>query len=165
MDRDADFLKALDSAKKEMAELLEKRSALDARITQIKATIDTLSALLTVQEPLFKTDWSEVGESIYKTMLATDDAFSEVRETGISDAIRHVLMTSPTPMSPTQVRDALEKGGLDLTAYANKLSVIHNTLKRSERQGELMTVRDAKGNVVAYTTRLVADPPAPIDLQ
>lgn len=148
---DADFVKALQSAKREMTDLLEKRSNIDRRITQLKDTVDTLTALLLLKGP-------SLSEA------ATEIHFEKgMAKGGVTDAIRNVLATSGMPMTPPQVRNALFTNGVDLRGYANSLSVIHNTLKRLERQGELMAVRGPTGKRVAYTTR--CEPPTSIDIR
>jgi len=143
-DKEADFRKALGTATGEMSELIEERTNIDRRITQLKATIDTLSALLNEQTPYVSLpDWE-----------ATAGVLNEL---GISDAIRNVLLHAPAPMSPTEIKAALAEVGLPLDQYASAMSVIHNTLKRLEKQNELLTVKDSTGKVVAYTTRWKAD--------
>ena len=130
---------ALQAARSEMSDLLQERAAVDARLGRLKQTIEGLSAL--IQEPT-----TELPER--------DGPFSEA---GISAAIRVLLHTAKVPMSPVQIKTELWKRGFDLSEYANAMSVIHNTLKRLDRQGELMTVKDGAGQVVAYTTRWVGD--------
>ncbi len=146
---DGDFRKALDAANRELADLTQKRTAIDQRMTQLMATVETLTALL--QEPPSytpKAEWEAAAEVL--------------SEAGISEAIRHVLLTSKTPMAPPQIRDALAAAGVELQHYANPMSVIHNTLKRLEKQGELLTVKSPSGQTVAYTTRWVAESLDPV---
>ncbi len=145
---DEDFRKALDAANQELAALTQKRTAIDQRMTQLMATVETLTALL--QEPpnyTPKAEWEAAGEIL--------------NEAGITEAIRHVLRTSKTPMAPPQIRNALAAAGVELN-YANPMSVIHNTLKRLEKQGELLTVKSHTGQTVAYTTRWVAESLDPV---
>jgi len=156
MKAEDDFVRALESAKRETSELLEKRSLIDRRLTQLKATIDSLSALV-------ENDLDSWQQAAMDAATVVAEARGEIRDAGITDSIRFVLTASPVPLTPTQVRDALKNFGVDLD-YANSLSVIHNTLRRLERQGELMTVRGPDGKVVAYTTHMVCEPPAPIHL-
>jgi hypothetical protein len=124
---------ALQAAEAEMRDLLQERSNIDARLGSLKQTIEGLSALIQEQPKLDK---------------GFDDA-------GISDAIRALLHVSKVPLSPVQIRGSLVGRGFDLSDYANPMSVIHNTLKRLESQGELLTVKDSAGKAVAYTTRWV----------
>jgi hypothetical protein len=131
---------ALQAAMAEQSELFEERRRIDARLATLKATIEGLSALVQ-DKPAEPTQISEellVGSSI-------------------TGAIRVVLMHSNVPLSPTQIRTELAKNGFDLSEYANEMTVIHNTLKRLEGQGELLTVKDSSDKVIAYTTRFHAD--------
>jgi hypothetical protein len=43
-------------------------------------------------------------------------------------------------MRPPDLRDGLSTHGFNVAQYANKLAVIHNTLSRLERQGEVIQV-------------------------
>jgi hypothetical protein len=74
-------------------------------------------------------------------------------ETGITGAIRLLLQTSKFPLAPMQIRTELMNRGFDLSEYANAMAVIHNTLKRLDSQGELMTVKNPSGQVISYTIR------------
>lgn len=129
---------ALQAATAEMSDVLAERRKLDARLSQLKETIEGLTALIEDRP----------------TAVAAPDG-EATAESGISDAIRTLLHVSKVPLSPIQIRGSLIGRGFDLSEYANPMSVIHNTLKRLDKQGELMTVRDSSGQVVAYTTRWV----------
>jgi hypothetical protein len=131
---------ALQAAQTEMQDALQERSALDVKIATLKQTIEGLSALLQDKpaEP------AELPEELFG-------------ETGISGAIRFLLMRSEVPLTPVQIRHKLTEHAFDLSDYANAMAVIHNTLKRLDKQGELMTVKDASGQTIAYTTRLIAE--------
>ena len=58
----------------------------------------------------------------------------------LTSAIRQILAESAVPMRPPDLRDGLINHGFNVAQYANKLAVIHNTLSRLERQGEVMQV-------------------------
>ncbi len=136
--KDADFRKALETAKGEMSALLKERAALDQRIGQLKATIDTLDTLLGESTPSVSNAEWEVAAGV-------------MNEYGISDAIRNLLDQSRNPMTPVQIKAALIASGFSPENYASIMAVIHNTLKRLERQGELVAIRDPSGKVFAYT--------------
>lgn len=128
----------LDAAKKQMEGLLQDKILLDLKVGQLSQTINTLIALL--QPKPDPADISDVSGLLFE-------------DSSITGAIRVVLLRSPVPMSPTQIRSELVKSGFDLSEYENEMAVIHNTLKRLDKQGELMTVKDSSGQTVAYTTR------------
>lgn len=153
-----DFRKALEAADREMAQLLQQRRAMDERIGQLKATRDALAKLLE-DAPADKWIKAALGAA---GAVATEEL--AIEELGITDAIRRILVESHSPMSPPEIKDALVNAGLPLDNYANPLSVIHNTLKRLEKQGELLSVKDQSGKVFAYTTKWFGGgPPLPID--
>ncbi|HXZ40483.1 MAG TPA: hypothetical protein VEG68_07050 [Terriglobales bacterium] len=140
----SDYQKALDAAHAEIQEILRQKATLDLRLTQLKKTIDALNAL--VQEaPTLEDNWI----SAVAGMLG---------DVGISNAIRCVLLESPVPMTPVEIRDALEVHGVALGHYANPLSVIHNTLKRLTDQGDLQAIPDGFGQIRTYSLHpVVAD--------
>ena len=126
------YSKALEDARAEMAGTLRMRSRIDARLTQLKSTIEVLSALL---EGPPKPD--------------QDDSLEILDSVGISEAIRQVLRETGDSLTPNQVKAKLTEANFDLSKYANPSAVIHNTLKRLEAQGEVVPVRDAS-NSIAY---------------
>jgi hypothetical protein len=130
-----DYKAALEAARSEMQELLQDRALIDMRLGQLKDTIDALVALVK-EKPA--------------ELPSTEEVFGE---TGITAAIRVLLSHSRVPLAPMQIRTELMNRGFDLSDYANAMAVVHNTLKRLDKQGELMTVRDPSGQVIAYTTR------------
>ena len=119
------YQEALDAAIAERDLLVIKRADMDARISQLEITIDGLSALV---DP---TDHSQ------GLAQATLDASA-----GITDAIRTVLQQSRTAMTAPQIRDALSDLGYDTTRYSSILTVIHNTIKRMNDQGEILVVNN-----------------------
>jgi hypothetical protein len=144
MINNGDFRKALETASSELSDLVRDRTAIDLRITQLKTAIDTLTALLEEKAPYVSgASWESTAEVL--------------NELGISDAVRRILADSAAPMFPTQVKAALVNAGFPLEEYASAMSVIHNTLKRLERQGELITVRSPSGQAAAYATQLRAE--------
>jgi hypothetical protein len=132
----ANYKSALQAARDEMEELLRQRTRTDARLGQLKQTIETLSAL--------------VGEQPAETANLPGELFGE---SGITGAIRLLFQRSKIPLTPVQIRTELTNHGFDLSDYVNAMAVIHNTLKRLNSQGELIIVTDVSGQAVAYTAR------------
>jgi hypothetical protein len=128
---------ALVAASDEMQKLLKQRSEIDTRIAQLKKTMEALTALMapSPSESDAMTFYDELGMGA---------------QLGISDAIRQVLRESKIPLSPTEIKAALANRGIDLS-YANPGTVIHNTLNRLERQGELIRVQNPAGQTVSYS--------------
>jgi hypothetical protein len=125
---------ALQAAMQEQSDLFQERRNIDARLTTLKETIEGLNAL--IEE---KPSEPELPAELFG-------------ETGISGAIRFLLQRSNVPLAPIQIRTQLMSHGFDLSDYANATALIHNTLKRLERQGEVLTVKDSSGKAIAYTT-------------
>src|SRR5204862_4795532 len=71
-------------------------------------------------------------------------AFSgkDVAGLGLTDAVRKILAAQKTPMTPIQIRDALEQSGMELNKYSSPMVAIHNTLKRLFAQGQLAKSKD-----------------------
>jgi hypothetical protein len=134
---------ALQKARSELDHCLKLRGETDLKITRLKATIEALSALCDQQG--------------LPVPLLLDDEFP--KGFGITLTIRRCLSESKTPLSATQIRDALVKTGLDLSGYANKMSVIHNTLRRLQEQGEISIVRKPHGEVCGYFLNPVPSSP------
>jgi len=112
-----DYRAALEAAAKEYETLGEERRRIDERLTQLAQTIGILSRLigLTPTVPL-----------------------------SITDAVR-LAMRAGVPMTPPEVRDRLLAIGIDLSAYANELAVIHTVLKRLNEAGEIRVIPRANG--------------------
>jgi hypothetical protein len=142
---DAQINAELQEAKRQMNELMRDKVLLDLRIGQLSGTINTLTDML--QPKPDPAEISDIGGLLFG-------------DSGITGAIRVVLTQAEAPLSPVQIRTELWKRGFDLHEYANAMAVIHNTLKRLEKQGELMTVTDANGQTIAYTTRFQSSPNA-----
>jgi hypothetical protein len=130
------FEAALKEARKALQEAFEQKNEIENRIVSLKQTIEGLSALV---EP-------EVGElvELRRPGLLTV-------ETSLTDAIRKVFANSSEyTLTPPDVRDALLAMGLDLEKYKQPLVPIHNTLKRLERQEEIVAFKDDKGVIRGY---------------
>jgi len=123
----------LDQARSELIQLTEQRKALDVRIAALTRSIEGLAILCDEHDDSAQL-LSEPG-----TKLATTAEISSP-EPGISDAIRNILAASILPITVPEIRNTLVAEGFDADAYSNMLTVIHNTLRRLERQGEAQIV-------------------------
>ncbi|HLH32660.1 MAG TPA: hypothetical protein VKY31_15780 [Terriglobia bacterium] len=122
----ADYKKALHSARAEFNKLLQERAELDTRIVRLKQTIAGLVGLC------------EVNSKVQRALNQVTPL--PPRFMRLTSAIRQLLAQSGSAMRPPELRDALVKHGFTLAQYANKLAVIHNTLTRLEKQGEVIQV-------------------------
>ena len=117
-----EYKAALDSACREYERLLAERADLDTRLAKLQDSIHALTRLCGYEPTV---PW------------------------GLTDAIRIILNRGGGPMTPLEIRDQLRIVGFDLTRYASELSVIHTTLKRLHKAGELHLVPQKDG-VHAY---------------
>jgi hypothetical protein len=124
--RKADYLKALHSARAEFDKLVQERAELDSRIVRLKQTIAGLVGLC---------DGNGNGAHALRPAMPLPPRFMR-----LTSAIRQVLAESTSPMRPPVLRDGLIHHGFNVAQYANKLAVIHNTLTRLEKQGEVVQV-------------------------
>jgi len=140
-----DYKKAYEAARAETDTLMGQRAIIDARLAQLKGTMDALSALM--DEPPGHDPSTWYGAAV--SLLA---------EVGISDAIRQILSESTTGLSAPEIKKALARGSFGLEQYSNPLAVIHNTLARLEKQGEI-TRYDLPSGTVYGRKRAVMQPP------
>ena len=117
-----EYRAALDSACREYERLLAQRADLDTQLAKLQDTIHALTRLC---------------------------GYSVTVPWGLTDAIRIILKRGGAPLTPLEVREQLRLSGFDLTRYASDLSVIHTTLKRLHKAGELQLIPQKDG-VHAY---------------
>jgi hypothetical protein len=149
-----DYRKALDSARAEFEKLLQERAGLDSRIVRLKQTIAGLTSLCNGND--------DTRRALSKIVPLPP------RFMRLTSAIRQLLAESTSPMRPPDVRTSLADQGFNLSQYANKLAVIHNTLSRLEKQGEAMQVSGGwvltdKGKLASRLDSL--DFPSPVDIE
>jgi len=116
------YQKALDDARKELADLPKQRLIVveffNQREAQLKKIIEGL-------EPICDT----VGQLLDNPTIF--DLIADDYEPGLQQAVEAVIYAnSPNPMEPTQVRDALERAGVNTKTYSNPMATIHRALKR-----------------------------------
>jgi hypothetical protein len=133
------YKSALDAARKEYEKLFVERQEMDQRILRLKQTIDGLSALCESHEDA-------------DVIVDVEPGLAPGYSIGLTDAIRSVLETnSGEVLNVKDIRTALEDMGIDIKKkYVQPMVPIHNTLKRLEKQGELITVKDDGDNIVGY---------------
>ena len=109
MSRD-DYIKAFEAATRELEKLLGDKAELEHRISTLRQTLISLSHLC---------------------------GFTPTVSWSMTDGVRYMLRKSKRPLTPVEVRDELAAWGFDMSRYANDLSVIHTTLKRLNKSGEI----------------------------
>jgi hypothetical protein len=139
---ESDYEKALAAATDELSALLRERVRIDDRMAQLTKTIEILRTLLTpAPDDKDLNSWRRVVMEVA----------ADISEAGITDAIRQSFADSTSPLTAPQVRDFLVSRKVDLSQYANPLAVIHNTLARLEKQGEVRRLDLPSGTV--YTSK------------
>lgn len=137
------YTEALAKARRELAVLVQKRADLDKRISTLHITIEGLATL------------SEPNESAKTAHESAQKG--NLQELGITDAIRAILGGSQTHMTAPQIRNALADRGYDVDRFASILTVIHNTIKRMDDQGEIFNVQDPSGRFLGWMYKRLAD--------
>lgn len=123
------YKEALTHAREELYELTKESQKMARRAAKLRQTITTLERMC--------------GETPTSTMK-------------LGEAVRSVLMASDRPLSAGGIKNALEQIGYDLTRYTNPVAVIHTTVKRSVKKGDLS---EAKPNKFGAMTYVCADIP------
>jgi hypothetical protein len=124
MSSDENYRRALEDAQAELKQLTY-------RMAKVRGTIEALTMLL--------------RESPKAEQVDVVDEVSE--DLGISDAIRQIVRHTDIAYLPAAVKARLTEAGFNLGKYANASAVVHNTLKRLEAQGELVSITLASGEI------------------
>ena len=132
------YRRALEDAKKELAGLVKQRAELDQRIERLARSIEGLAPLCDGED--FKGFIQGVMRGMHGGSLPSEDD-----DLSLSDSIRRIIANSLFAISVTEIRDALVTEGFDPNRYANFLTVIHNTLRRLQKQGEIRFHRGLVG--------------------
>jgi hypothetical protein len=129
------YLKALELARKELEGLMQERAHLDSRIAKLSRSIEGLASL---------SNDTDVSSEVKTKLLELE--ISEAM--GLTEAIRQIIGAAFLGITPIQIRNMLVEEGFDPQKYSNMLTVIHNTLSRLERQGEIkrtVTIQGERG--------------------
>jgi hypothetical protein len=140
---DAVFIEALSQARRELDDLIAQRAKLDAKISRVKNTVDALAAQVEGEKNL----QDRANDALRLMNMLFDDS------TGITDAIRDVLRQSKTPLTAPQIREALEARSFDTNQYSAPLTVIHNTVNRLVKQGEVEPKHNSLGVFIGWVRK------------
>jgi hypothetical protein len=132
---DTDYQKALDAARKEIAELLPHHAAIEKRVAKLRQIIATLEAI--IEDPDDDVFVPSVFQLAAQSAANVASAIVGGRNMPLSDAVREVLKARGKPMTSVDVRDGLIRMGIDTTEYTNALAVVHRALKRLEEKKEV----------------------------
>lgn len=127
------YLQAIENARRELDGLMKERAELDERIAKLTRTIEALAGLGDIPgisaEIKAKLMDLEISESI-----------------GLTSAMRQIIAAAIFPVTAKEIRDALVEEGFDPDKYSNMMTVIHNTLLRLEKQGEIQRATNLFGH-------------------
>jgi hypothetical protein len=108
-----EYKKAFEQARADLESLVEEREAIDKKIAQVKQALVALA-------PMVEEKQSSLIDLIQQ----------QAATLGITDAIREVLRSAKTPLTPIEVRDRLVSMKPDVKTQANLMASIHSVLKR-----------------------------------
>jgi hypothetical protein len=124
-----------------LAELIDQRSRIDKEIFDWKRVVDSLAAVSN----------ENLDDASAAADFCSDPALFSHLRAKLTDAIRYVLQAANGPLSPPAVRARLMTDlDFDFSKYKQELVPIHNTLKRLERQGEILSVKNEQGLTFGY---------------
>jgi hypothetical protein len=152
---DNDYKKALDTARAEMAELIIKKAEIEKRMARLKQTIASLSAMSEEDED--EDIRLYIPSDIERAQRAAAAGIARMmagRTIGLTDAVREVLKAADGWQYPTEVRDGLERMGIDTASYSNILASIHTILKRLAAKDEVEEFKDSEGKGVSYRWKM-----------
>jgi hypothetical protein len=119
----AEYAKAFEAATRELEEALQQRAQIDERIAHLRQSLVSLSRLC---------------------------GYTPTISWGMTDGVRFALRSARRPLTPIEVRDELATWGLDMSRYSSDLSVIHTTLKRLQKAGEVRALRFDRGTAYEW---------------
>ncbi len=115
----SDLVAQLESALSQKTQIDESKMLSDERV----------EALLDAVRALHKVYGGNLPESVARQIEG---------DLGITDQVREVMKSVPAQfLQPTQVRQMVEARGFSFADYSNPMAVIHQVLKRLQKQGEL----------------------------
>lgn len=122
MSSSSDYVKAYESAKKELADLISTQDTIEKRIVGLRKTLETLGALCESE----KIQIQPSAEAAYLLQNST-----------LSQDIQAILKSHwPNWQRPNQIKAQLEHLGHDLSRYGNPQAAIHMVLKRMVESGD-----------------------------
>ena len=139
---------------KELFAQLEAALVQQTQLNERKKVIDEqVENLLDAVRALHKVYGGEFPEAVAKQIEG---------DLGITDQVRQVFKTVPAQwLVPMQVRTMVEARGFSLAGYSNPMAVIHQVLKRLDKQGELQPHAAGTHYMLKPQVAPAPAPPAP----
>ena len=127
------YKQAFDDARAELEDIFEEESRMEKRREEMERRKEILIKMM-----------KTIGQFLGKDMG---------KEQGLTDAIREILSERiKVGRTPASIRNRLREMEFDIDSYSNPLAVIHTTLKRLTKQGEVKVKRRDGGRRVYYCT-------------
>jgi hypothetical protein len=128
------YQQAYGAAANELEELLQEQSRIEARILELRKTMNALAYLITASDPKDKT-----------FLDYADGRLRELVDTSITADIRRILGASDSPLTTSELRDELKKLGGSLAEHSNPLATINAVLHRlTEQNFAVETLKDGR---------------------
>jgi len=120
-----EYEKALKAAEEELAWRLQQKAENDNRIAWLKTTIASL------QQVAAKEATQRSISDLLQTMWGYDP------QSGLTDSIRYVLCNAGRALGPIEIAHQLHLAGFELSKYQQPSAVVHTTLERLAKHGEV----------------------------
>jgi hypothetical protein len=131
------YLAAAIDALNKFEELQRKRDAIEAEALKLEQLVLATANMLPDEQ-----------KDLLLRRMEIIQALTQLREGGLTDAIRAILQTAPDWLTVTNVRDRLVSAGFDFSSYStNPLASISTTLRRMKPEEVENTAVDG---VAAY---------------
>ena len=116
------YMQTFDDARAELESIFAEESRMEERREKLEHRKDRLIQIVKAISQFLGEDFKQ--------------------QTGITNVIREVLNDADGDgLTPADVRNRLHKMDFEIDAYSNPLAVVHTTLKRLVKQGELESKR------------------------
>ena len=90
-------------------------------------------------------------EKIAETLSNLSFLLGEETSEGLTDAVRNLFASRPEVWAQARdVRDGLQKRGVQIDNYAQPLATIHTTLRRLKKRGELESKKNSQGKIIYH---------------
>jgi hypothetical protein len=122
------LIKHLEVAQAELAQKMARHAENEAEQAQLEHEIARLTL-----------DIAQVHEMVGEIPKDNNAAklTDDIREWGLTDAVRVVMKAADRPLSAIDVRDRLKTMGFNVKQYQNDMATVNLTLERMARQGEI----------------------------
>ena len=123
------YRRDLNAKKRELASLLRQRQGIDQKIALLQPVIGHLEGLC-----------RELGDRAAKETAAKVEL-----TTGLTELARLTLEEAYIPLSPSELKQRMERKGFDFSKYSNPLASIHVVPQRLVKSGQVKAIPQKGG--------------------